>query len=378
MPWKVASVSQVRQEFVRQVRELHVPVSQAARIFGISRKTAYKWLARQAAEPEAPLVSRSRRPRRSPAVTEPEIERRILEVRRQYGWGARKIHALLAPSIPELPSIKTIGNILGRTGCIRAAPHEPPAPPLFFERAQPNELWQCDFKGPHEVARQRIHPFVVLDDYSRFLVALRVCDDLTMKSAFDALWQAFGEFGLPEAILSDNGFGTRNSQPKTLSWFEQQLIRLGIRPLHGRPFHPQTQGKVERFNGTLEREVWPFVRHDAREHFEADLERWRSEVYNPLRPHESLGDRPPATRFAPSPRPRPERVPEVEYLPGAELRKVERTGVITWHKFKIMAGCGLAGQSVRVEDRAHELHVYYAAHLLRSIPHDQLQCDTML
>jgi transposase InsO family protein len=370
-------MSEIRLAFVHQVDTLHASVTDACETFGISRKTGYKWLRRYRQPPGLPLVDHSRRPRSSPNCTEKAIEDLVIEVRKHFGWGPRKIHAYLTDRNVPLPSIRTVENILKRRGCI-AAPAPSPAELLCFERSLPNQLWQCDHKGPLEVGRRKIHPFTVLDDHSRYLLALRPCLDLTMPTAFAVLWDAFGEFGLPESILCDNAFATTFQVPRTVSWFDAQLIRLGIHPLHGRPYHPQTQGKVERIHRTFERELWPYVRRGSVEHFDEDANRWRTEVYNLLRPHEALGDRPPLSRFRPSPRKRPATIPEVQYPPGSIVRKVSTSGDVRWKNFRILAGRGLVGQLVRIEDRDHELALFYAAKEIRCLAHNQLQGDTML
>lgn len=151
---------------------------------------------------------------------------------------------------------------------------------------------------------------------------------------------------------------------------------VGIHPVHGRPYHPQTQGKVERLHGTLEREVWPHIRRDCLEHFDADLQRWRSEVYNTVRPHEALGDQPPISRLRPSPR--PPKLPPVEYPAGALLRKVSTSGDVRWRTFRLLAGRGLVGQWVRIEERDGELALYYCWKEIRRIPLEQLKPGPML
>src|SRR5476649_2768109 len=145
MPWKGVTVPDRRVAFVYLVREGKSPVAAACRTFGISRKTGYKWLKRY--QPAVPLVDLSRRPRHSPARTDDAIEAAILEVRDQYGWGPRKIRAFLVTQLRlELPSIRTVANILTRHDRIKP-PKPAPQPIQFFERSEPNELWQCDFKG---------------------------------------------------------------------------------------------------------------------------------------------------------------------------------------------------------------------------------------
>ena len=189
-----------------------------------------------------------------------------------------------------------------------------------------------------------------------------------MLTAWNVLWQLFGDVGLPDAILCDNAFGTHTPGIRTISWFEAQLLRLGIRPLHGRPYHPQTQGKVERFHGTLTREVWPRVRRDTLPNFTADLEAWRVNVYNSVRPHEAIGDQPPVTRWTPCLRRRPDALPPVLYPPDADIRKVTSTGDVSWRSCKLLVGRGLIGQWVRVDEDDHEVTLTYANHEIRRIP----------
>ena len=377
MPWNEVPMSELRVAFVRLVDSLHFSVAHACREFGISRKTGYKWLRRARQQPQQPLTDLSRRPHTSPGRTADDLEKQILEVRDRYGWGGRKIRAFLRQHGVATPSRQTVQRVLSRCG--RVCPRTTPPPtPLAFERALPNELWQLDFKGPIEVEHQRVFPFAIVDDHSRYLLALHACLDCTMQSAWDVLWQAFADAGLPEAILADNGFGTRGQNGLGLSWFEAQLVRLHIHPYHGRPYHPQTQGKVERFNGTLQRELWPRIRRDQLGHFQADLTHWRTTVYNVLRPHEALGDLPPVQRWRPSPRQRPNRLPQVVYDSGAMVRKVMNRGDISYRGYRILVGAGLEGEYVRIEERDHELAIFYAWKEVRCLPNAALRHQGIL
>jgi transposase InsO family protein len=346
MPWGTTTVSELRTAFVHAVRTAGQPVAAAARDFGISRKTAYKWLARFDAQQS--LHDHSRKPHTSPTQTHSDLEHAVLGVRDQYGWGPRKIHAYLVRQGHDAPAIRTIADILRRHQRI-ARPTPPDDAPATqrFERDQPNELWQLDFKGWIEIARVRVSPLTILDDHSRFLLALRPCTDLTMNTAWNVLWDTLGEYGLPEQILCDNAFGT-NGCPHSpgISWFESRLIRLGIRITHGRPYHPQTQGKVERLHGTLVREVYPRLDTTSLAPFTAGLDHWRQTVYNPLRPHEAIGDQPPVTRWRPSLRRRPAVLPTVEYPTRSILRRVGSNGLFEYRRARILAGQGLAGEPV--------------------------------
>jgi transposase InsO family protein len=378
MPWKVAPVSQIRFALVHAVRSAGVPVVQAARRFGVSRKTAYKWLRRYDDDPQQPLCDGSRRPHHCPRQVTPQVERQILQARDRFGWGARKLRAYLAGQGHPVPSTRTTHAVLTRNGRL-AAPETPALPPQCFERPEPHDLWQADHKGPVEVARREHFPLVVEDDHSRFLIALHPCLNKTMALAWEVLWGAFAEFGLPKAFLSDNAFGTTFEVPKTLSWIDARLVRLGIQPIHGRPYHPQTQGKVERFNGTLQREMLPRARTDCLEHFTADLATFR-DLYNHTRPHQALGDKPPVSRFAKSPRGRPSVLPEPEsfYPPGSILRKVSTSGDVRWNQLRILAGRGLVGHVVRLEQRAQELAIFYCWKQIRCIPLERMTDKGML
>lgn len=366
MPWSTATVSELRTALAHAVRTAGRPVAAAARDFGITRKTAYKWLARHDAG--QPLADRPRTPARSPHRTPDDLEAAVLAVRDRFGWGPRKIVAYLRNNHRPAPPARTAAAILRRHHRIAPRPAPGPAEPQRFERPEPNQLWQLDFKGWVEVGRQRVHPLTVLDDHSRFLLALRCCPDQTYARTWDVLWGVFGEYGLPEQLLCDNAFGTHGRPAPGLSWFEARLIRLGVRPVHGRPYHPQTQGKVERLHGTLEREVYPRLPRDDLSSFQGGLDRWRQAVYNPTRPHEALGDQPPLTRWRPSPRPRPPVLPPVEYPAGSTLRRVASSGEVRWGGAKLLAGHGLVGEYVRVEDDGRTITLWYGGYRIRQIP----------
>jgi len=377
MPWKVATVSERRLSFIDCVNELGLSVSEACRQFGISRKTGYKWLALHRADPSDDLADRSRRPRGCPNQTDPASEALILKVRDQYGWGARKIRAFLMDHSHAMPSLRTVHHVLQRHDRIKSPAPPTPLATQRFERDQPNQLWQMDFKGPLEIGRRRVHPLTIMDDHSRYLLRLTVRDDHTQKAVWDLLWATFGEVGLPDELLCDNEFASRHSVPRSISWFDGQLLRLGIEPIHGRPYHPQTQGKIERLHGTFERELYPRSRRDCIENFHEDAEQWRW-IYNTQRPHQAIGDRPPLTRWRPSSRLRPQSLPEPSYSDDMQIRKVGQVGDIRWRKYRILAGRGLVGQPVGIRETEAGIAVFFCHKRIRLVPHDQLKMNSML
>jgi transposase InsO family protein len=354
-------------------------VSAAATRFGVSRKTAHKWLRVFDADPNATasaLTDRSRRPAHSPGRTDADIQSKALALRDRHNWGARKIHFVLKRDSQSVPSIRTVSAILHRNRRIKPTL---PTPPLQrFERAQPNELWQVDFKGPLEVDRKQITPLTVLDDHSRYLLAFQSCTDRTMATAWNILWHVFGQVGLPRQILCDNAFGARGQRPAGLSWFDSRLVRLGIIPSHGRPYHPQTQGKVEALHRSADRELLEFnARKDNPLDFQQDCDAYRH-LYNTFRPHQALGDQPPVLRWIPSPRPRPSVLPKIAYPAGSVLRRVSDGGRIVFKNYRILCGLGIEGDLVRVEERNTEIAVFYCEKQIRCLSHDQLKRDIIL
>lgn len=156
-------------------------------------------------------------------------------------------------------------------------------------------------------------------------------------------------------------------RPAGIGWFDSRLVRLGIRPIHGRPYHPQTQGKVEAVHASAERELLGFNADTSDEAaFARSCLRWRN-TYNTLRPHEAVGDEPPVTRWRPSSVPRPRELPELEYAPGAELRTVTDQGGISFRGNRILVGRGVSGERVRIEEVDGTLKVYYGWKLVRDV-----------
>lgn len=376
MPWKVLKVDEQRQALCYQIVAQGRSVSQAAREAGVSRKTMHKWLKLYRREPGCSLADRSRRPRSSPKRTVPEIESAVLAIRDGHRWGARKIRKVLFNRGLDVPSIRTVTAVLGRHGRIEdKAPVKPAVDPApgRFERDHPNSLWQLDHKGPLEIGRVRHHPLTVVDDHSRYCLCFEPLPDKTLETAWPVLWRIFGDYGLPGAILSDGAFA---SDRHGVSVFDQRLLRLGITPIHGRAYHPQTQGKVERLHGTLDYELLDFNgRRDCLEHFRVDRDAW-CRTYNLLRPHESLGDEPPIGRYRRSLIPRPacalDDLPKMVYPSGSVLRWVSQVGDIQFRRVRIALSRSIARQEVRVDDGEHEVKVYYGPKLLRVIHHDQL------
>lgn len=332
MPWKEVNTVSLRREFVLSAKREDTNISRLCREFEISRKTGYKWLNRYRVGGEAALTDRSRQPHHSPNRTPAAVEKEILKVRRAHpAWGGRKIKAYLKrKGFTELPSPSTITAILWRHEEID--PEEAKKHQAFqrFEMEHPNQLWQMDFKGYFALTKgDYCHPLTVLDDHSRFLLGLRACPNETRKTVQEHLTDIFRRYGLPDRMLMDNGPPWGNSAQSPYTVLTTWLIRLDIKISHGRPYHPQTQGKSERFHRTLNVEVIidnPMANLcDCQSKFDA----WW-EVYNFERPHEALQLQPPASHYHPSSRPFPEILPPIIYDLNDIVRKVNSAGKISF------------------------------------------------
>lgn len=331
MPWKEVSMSSQRLEFVSLAGAGDINISELCRRFEVSRQTAYKWLARfKTGGPEA-LVNQSRRPRDCPHRTADQIESLVLHMRQAHPtWGGRKIRARLATlGHTTLPAPSTISDILRRHGLIDGAESRKRQPFVRFERQHPNELWQMDFKGDFATAAGRCHPLTVLDDHSRFNLVLAACGNQRTETVQAHLTAAFRRYGMPFTMLSDNGSPFGGTSDHGLTRLGVWLIRLGIGVIHGRPYHPQTQGKEERFHRTLKADVITGQAFKDCGHVQNRFDPFR-QTYNFERPHEALGMKTPSEQWEPSERSFPESIRPTEYDEADQVRKVQDKGIISF------------------------------------------------
>lgn len=370
MPWKEMDAMSLRKEFVLLAQEPGSNIRKLCRQFRISSRTAYKWLKRYEQEGTEGLADRSHRPKHIPRQTDQEMEKQVLELRAQTGWGGRKIaRVLLDQGLEAVPHPNTITDILRRAGKLDADESPKHRPVERFERSHPNELWQMDFKGHFPMQEGRCHALTVLDDHSRFCVGLRACADERGRTVQSQLERIFREYGLPEAILCDNARSWRSGYPR-MEWSRLSvwLIRLGILILHGRPYHPQTQGKEERFHRTLKQELLQHIPFADLEQGQCCLDVWRDR-YNLIRPHEALSMEAPFRHYQSSLRPFPNFMPPVEYPSGAMVRKVQLNGLVTYHDREYRVGKALIGEYVELRPTEKEacFDVYFCTVKVRRI-----------
>jgi transposase InsO family protein len=358
-------------EFVRLVGA-GGSVTELCRRFGVSRSNGYKWLRRYEVEGAAGLLERSRRPLDSPGRSSAELEAQVLAVRVEHpAWGGRKIAKVLERSGVAPPSASTITEILRRHGALTGAAAGGARAFVRFEHPEPNDLWQMDFKGHFRLGGpgNRCHPLTVLDDHSRYALEIGACGNEQTDTVKARLTAVFRRYGLPSRILADNGspWGTSgSSQPHTpLSVW---LLDLGVAVSHGRPFHPQTQGKDERFHRSLAAEVLDGRSFRSLDQAQAAFDAWR-EVYNTQRPHEAIGLAVPADRYRVSPRSMPEAVEPPEYEPSAFVRKVQNTGYISFKGRKLNCPKAFAGRRLALRPTSTDglFHLCYRSHVLAQV-----------
>ena len=362
MGWKRVSVRDERVEFVVRVSRGEA-MSAVCREFGISRPTGYLWLDRFRREGVAGVEERSHRPHRSPGQTAGWIESRIVALRRERpDWGARKLAVLLSREGIAVPVI-TVHRVLLRQGLVPDVEAHRQATGRF-ERERPNELWQMDFKGQKGTGA-KIGPLSVLDDHSRYLVALEQTGTTGGESVRERLEGVFLSHGLPEAMLMDHGvpwWSARASQgwTKLLVWLMKQGIGChfsGIR-------HPQTQGKVERFHGALERAR---LRPGGTDWLtQSWLDRFRHE-YNELRPHQALGMRTPASVWHKSSRTYQPNPSPWDYGTGAEVRKIAPDGDIWIGNRGWFINRALIGEQVQLKRVERRVLIFFCSTLVRQI-----------
>jgi transposase InsO family protein len=363
MPWKTMEAEEQKVQFVVAASRREKSLTALCEEFGISRPTGYLWWRRYGEAGLAGIAERSRRPKQSPGRTAAEMEQRVVELRRRYpDWGARKLQVLLAREQRNLTR-STIHRILLRQDLVHDRERHRPALGRF-QRGTPNELWQMDFKSP-KGWNAAVGPLSVLDDCSRYLLVLQAVWTNHGELVREQLVSAFTACGVPQAMLMDHGIPWWSEQaPSGATRLTVWLMKQGIR-LHWSGYrHPQTQGKVERFHGALERALR--LRPVPRQQPQAWLDEFRWE-HNHVRPHEALGMQTPASVWQRSERrydPHPARW---EYPAGAHVLKVCSSGKVAAYGIRWKIAKALIGEWVQLERIGQRVLVYYCRTLIREL-----------
>jgi len=365
--WEEVSTVQLRTEFVLLARQEGANVRQLCRRFNISPSTAYKWLSRFEKSGAEGLNNQSRRPKTSPKRCADEVEKQILTVSREYAaWGARKLKRVLEDKGLAMPSVSTVHAVLQRHS--RVDPKAAEIKPFIrFEHEAPNDLWQMDFKGHFSLSQGRCHPLTILDDHSRFSMCIAACANEQRDTVQEHLIRVFRRYGLPLRITMDNG-SPWGDQTGVYTALEVWLMGQGIKVGHSRPYHPQTQGKLERFHRSLKSEVLQGRHFTDLNSAQQAFDIWR-DVYNQKRPHQALDMQVPATRYSSSPREYQEQQMAPEYADGDVVRKVQVKGEIYWRNREYSIGKAFHGLSIAIRETAEDgIHdVYWSRHRIARI-----------
>jgi|SoiMethySBSTD1v2_1073268.scaffolds.fasta_scaffold309837_1 transposase InsO family protein len=354
MPWQESCVMDKRVSLIADHRtELFTMVELCER-YGISRKTGYKWLGRYAAEGAAGLMDRSRAPHEPGRATPDEVVAALLTLKQERpSWGPRKLVARLARLQPERawPSHSTASAILKRAGLTQAAPRRRRAPPTLGPLTvpdRPNRVWAADHKGWVRLGDgRRCEPLTITDGMSRFLIGLEATTGTTAQEARPVFERAFATYGLPDTLRTDNGPPFASPGLTGLTELSAWWIRLGIRVERITPGRPQQNGRHERFHRTLLEAMTPPCADAPTQQARFDEFCAR---YNEERPHEALGQMPPAHLYRASLRRLPEGVPEPDYPAEAAVRRVRSNGEIKWAGKLLHLSQALIGERVAIAE----------------------------
>jgi len=360
MPWKETCPMAQKMQMIGDWLSNEHTITELSRMYGVSRKTIYEWTGRYEMEGPSGIEERSKAPRSHPNATPLEIARGVVAVKLRRGkWGPKKVLAWLEEHCPgeRWPAASTIGEILKREGLVRPRKRRLKTPPYLepFNRChRPNAVWSADFKGQFRMGDGKLcYPLTVSDNFSRYLLSCRGLSHPTYEETRPWFERVFKEYGLPEAIRTDNGAPFASVGLGGLSKLSVWFIKLGIKPERIEPGHPEKNGRHERMHRSLKEATAKPPQGDIREQQKA-FDQFVQE-YNFERPHEALGQKTPASSYQPSLRPYPAKIPKVEYHGDVIVRQVRHNGEIRWNGELIYISEALAGEPVALKQKEEHL-----------------------
>jgi putative transposase len=355
MPWRHTSPMDQKTQFIADYLRLTLSITELCTLYGVSRKTGYKWIDRYLKSGPPGLEDRSRKPFSSPNQTPQHVVEALIELRQHHpSWGAKKLLAILQTRHPSwpLPARSTVCDIFSRHGLVPKTRHRRhighPGKPTSQILA-PNDVWSADFKGHFKTGDGLYcYPLTVADGYSRFLLGCQALASTRVAEAKPVFTRLFKEFGLPKRIRTDNGVPFATNTLGRLSQLSAWWVHLGILPEFIEPGKPQQNGRHERMHRTLKADT---TRPPARTRRAQQLkfEGFREE-FNFQRPHEALDMRTPAACYERSPRKMPNTLPPLEYPDRFEVRYVSANGGIRWNHQWINVSHVCVGEYIGLEE----------------------------
>ena len=355
MPWSQTSPMDQRTQFIADFLRDRLSMSELCALYNVSRKTGYKWIERYLAHGPAGLQEVSREPHRHPNQTPAHVVRALIEVRGHHpSWGAKKLLSVLQRRHPSwsLPGRSTVCDILSRNGLVpkkryRRAIGHPGRPTSAM--LTPNDVWSADYKGQFKTGNGvYCYPLTVTDNCSRFLLGCQALASTSVHEAKPVFTRLFKEFGLPRRIRTDNGVPFATNTLARLSQLSAWWVRLGVLPELIEPGKPQQNGRHERMHRTLKAETTRPPAANGRVQ-QRRFNHFREE-FNQQRPHEALDMQTPASRYEPSPRSMPNKLPPLEYPDRFEVRYVSANGGIRWNKQWVNVSITCVGEYVGLEE----------------------------
>lgn len=365
MPWREVGPMDAKRELVQAALRREESMAVLCARAGVSRTAGYNLLARFMREGAAAYRERSRAPHTMPWAVSGVQREAILELRdRRPHWGPKKLRASLCAQAPEQrwPAPSTIGDLLKRAGRIKARrrrPHAQPTASALTVAVKPNVVWCIDFKGWwRTVDGMRCDPLTVSDAYSRFVLCIKLLERADYEHSRRALERVFREYGLPQVLRSDNGAPFAALGAGGLSRLGVWWVKLGILPERIAPAHPQQNGRHERMHRTLKAEAaTPPALNRAQQ--QRRLDEFRRD-FNQQRPHEALGQTPPARHYQPSVQPYPSRLADPVYPSDYELRRVRSNGEVKWQGELVFIGEALCGEVIGLwENQSGDAEAYF-------------------
>lgn len=343
-----------RVHFISDYLKARYDVCALCEAYGISRKTGYKWIKRYKEQGIDGLQEVSRKPHNSPYRTPWRLKEEIIELRKRYGWGPKKLLHMLAKKYPEeyMPGRSTVCDILKREGLInkkRARRKIPAMQRPFSPIDRPNAVWTADFKGQFRISNgSYCYPLTIVDAYSRYILECRALTGIGMDGARKVFKGVFEQYGLPDRIRTDNGVPFAATSASGLSQLSLWWVRLGICPERIDAGKPYQNGSHERMHRDLKgKTVKPPAKSIKAQ--QTRLDRFCSE-YNEVRPHEGLNFELPSSLYKPSDRAMPKTIRDFQYPQHYEVRHVQYNGTIYWKNEYVYAGYLLKGMYMGLEE----------------------------
>ncbi|HEX6037320.1 helix-turn-helix domain-containing protein [Longimicrobium sp.] len=368
MPWLETNAMEERMRFIVAHEQGLYSMTELCERHGISRQAGYDVLKRYQAEGIEGLKDRSHAPRHCPHKISPEVAEALLQLRRRKpDWGPKTLLGRLAIDRPDLqlPAASTVGDLLAREGLVK--PRRKRARPAVstggaVRTSRPNEVWSADYKGQFRTLDGKYcYPLTIQDSHTRFVLTINALRSTSTKEAQPSFEQAFREYGLPEAIWTDNGTPFAAPTPLRLTRLNAWWIRLGITPQRSRPGCPQDNGRHERMHRKLTPSRFPPGETQAAQQLKFDAIR---EELDYERPHHALDLRTPADVYVPSQRAMPERIPGPEYAAHHEVRRVRRVGTIRFRGHEIFVSEVLVNESLALEEVADGVWSVFFYHVM--------------